>query len=66
MFTFKPVTTQQVVDTVAGLRCSRATGVDYIDVASLKLVAKEIAPCLAHITNLSVATNTFPSSYTYA
>jgi hypothetical protein len=51
---------------VSGLRSSKATGVDFIDVASLKLVAKEIAPCLAHITNLSVATKTFPNSYKYA
>ena len=33
---------------VTGLRNSKATGTDHIDVASLKLVAKEIAPCPAH------------------
>ena len=62
-FSFKPVTVQQMAKIVAGLRNSKATGVDYIDVASLKLVAQEIAPCLAHITNISIASNIFPSTY---
>ena len=65
-FSFKPVTEQQMAKIVTGLRCSKATGVDHIDVASLKLIAEEIAPCLAHITNLSVASNTFPKSFKYA
>ena len=39
---------------------------DHIDVACMKLVAKEIAPCLTHITNISVGTNTFPSSFKHA
>ena len=51
---------------VSGLRSSKATGVDYIDVASMQLIAKDIAPCLAHITNISIASNTFPSTYKYA
>ena len=65
-FTFQPVREQQMEEIVAGLRGSKATGVDYIDVGCLKLVAREIAPCLAHITNLSVATSTFPKIYKYA
>ena len=65
-FSFNPVTVQQMKKTVDGLRSSKATGVDFIDVASLKLVAKEIAPCLTHITNTSLITKTFPSSYKYA
>ena len=65
-FSFKPVTVQHIEKIVSGLRNSKATGVDYIDVASLKLVSQEIAPCLAHITNISIFSNTFPSSYKYA
>ena len=65
-FRFKQVTVQQMAKIVTGLRNSKATGTDHIDVASLKLVAKEIAPCLAHITNISVSSNTFPSSFKYA
>ena len=65
-FSFKPVSVQEISKIVAGLRCSKATGVDYISVGNLKLIAKEISPCLAHITNISVATNSFPSSYKHA
>ena len=43
-FSFKPVTAQQMTKIVSGLRSSKATGVDYMDVASMKLVAKDIAP----------------------
>jgi hypothetical protein len=65
-FSFKAVTVPEVAKIVAGLRGSKATGVDHINVASLKLIGKEISPCLTHITNLSLATNTFPSSYKHA
>ena len=60
-FSFKHVTVQQVAKIVTGLRSSKATGVDHIDVASLKLVAQEIAPCLAHIANISMDSSIFPS-----
>ena len=42
---------------------STATGVDHIDNTTLKLVAKEIAPALTKIINLSFKTSTFPKIY---
>ena len=65
-FSFKSVTTRQVGKILSGLRSSNATGVDNIDVASFKFVGREISHCLAHITNISVTTNTFPKNYMYA
>ena len=62
-FSFKAVTEKEVCNIIAGLRCSRATGLDYIDVQSLKLVKTEIAACVTYIINSSIATNTFPSCY---
>ena len=62
-FSFKPVSEKEVCNIIAGLRSSKATGLDYIDVQSLKIIQKEISGCVAHITNTSIATNTFPSCY---
>ena len=65
-FSFQPVTQDKVIKEILGLRGSKATGVDFINVQSLKIIAKEIAPCLTHIINISIASNSFPSSYKYA
>ena len=65
-FSFDQVTVKQVDTIIRGLRGSKATGLDFIDVKNVKVVSKEISPCLAHIINLSIATNTFPDSYKHA
>ena len=51
-FNFQPVTETQVTNIISGLRGSKATGMDFIDIKSLKLVSREISPCLAHIIKL--------------
>ena len=65
-FDFQQVTEKEVSNCLAGLRASKATGLDYIDVQSLKLVKDEITPCIKHIINLSIATKTFPECYKHA
>ena len=65
-FSFSSVTSAQIQIILTNLRGSKATGVDFIDVQSLKIVTREISPCIAHITNLSITTNIFPESYKYA
>ena len=39
---------------------------DFIDTRTVKLAAKQIAPALTHIINLSISTSTFPSMWKYA
>ena len=48
------------------MKNSSATGVDYIDTRSVKLVAELIAPALTHIINLSIKSSTFPHIWKYA
>ena len=61
--TLRPVTEAEVLQQIKGIKSTPATGVDFIDNCSLKLVAEEITPALAHIINLSIATSTFPTIY---
>ena len=61
--TLRPVTEAEVLQQIKGIKSTPATGVDFIDNCSLKLVAEEITPSLAHIINLSIATSTFPCIY---
>ena len=65
-FSFQPVTEEKVRNIISNLRGSKATGLDFIDVQSLKLVQKEISACLTHIINLSIASETFPDCYKHA
>ena len=65
-FSFKPVTVQQVHNIISNLRGSKATGLDFVDVKNMKGISTEISPCLAHIINLSITTNTFPDVYKHA
>ena len=44
----------------------KSSGVDYIDTATVKLVAKEILPAITHIINLSISQSTFPTMWKYA
>ena len=65
-FKIKEVDIDVVLKLIKGLKNSSATGVDYIDTHTVKIVADLIAPALTHIINLSIRTSTFPSSWKYA
>ena len=65
-FSFSPVTVKEIEGIVSKLRGSKATGLDFIDVKNVKAVSQEISPCLTHIINLSIETNTFPDVYKHA
>ena len=60
-FKLKPVTADSVVKLIKGLKNSSATGVDHIDTRTIKLCGDILAPAIAHIINLSIKSNTFPS-----
>ena len=57
------MTEEEIRKAIKGLKSSTATGVDWIDSNCLKEVAEVVAPALAHITNLSINTKIFPSTY---
>ena len=65
-FNLEQVSVTEVLKIVQGLKNSSATGVDYIDTQTVKLVADLIAPALTHIINLSIRTSTFPDIWKYA
>ena len=65
-FKLKLVTQEQVLKIIQSLKTSSATGVDYIDTRTLKLVAEMITPALTHIINLSIETSVFPTSWKWA
>lgn len=65
-FSLQPVSVSDVLKIIKGLKNSSATGVDYIDTRTVKLVADLIAPALTHIINLSIRTSTFPNIWKYA
>ena len=59
----KPVQEDQVLKIIKGRKNSSATGVDYVDTRTIKLVAEPIAPVLTYIINLS---SIFPSIWKWA
>ena len=61
--TFQPVSEEEVLNVFKAIRPTTATGVDFIDNRTLKLVATEITPALTHIINLSISNSTFPAIY---
>ena len=65
-FRLKPVTEEQVLKILMSLKNSSATGVDYIDTRTVKLVAVLITPALTHIINLSISTSTYPTIWKWA
>ena len=65
-FMIKEVEVEEVFKLIMKLKNSSATGVDYIDTNIIKLVARNIAPPLTHIINLSVKSSTFPSLWKWA
>ena len=65
-FSMKEVTVDEVVKLILKLKNSSSTGVDFIDTKTVKLIAKDIAPALSHIINLSLKTSTYPSLWKWA
>ena len=65
-FQLSRVKEEDVLKVILGLKNSSATGVDFIDTRTVKLAAKQIAPALTHIINLSISTSTFPSLWKFA
>ena len=63
---FQLVTEELVLKTIKSIRPTTASGVDFIDNCTLKLVAEEITPAVTHIINLSISTNSFPSVYKWS
>ena len=63
---FQTRTEEDVFKTLKSLKPTTASGVDYIDNCTLKLVASEITPALTHIINLSISTSTFPKVYKWS
>ena len=60
---FKAVGPEEVEKIIKDLKNSKASGVDWIDTAILKLSKDTILPALTHIINLSLTTNTFPEQW---
>jgi hypothetical protein len=65
-FTLWPVTEEVVKQFIKQTKPTTATGVDYIDNRTLKLVTNEITPALTHIINLNIYTVIFPSIYKWS
>ena len=65
-FKLKPVEEETVLKHIKELKNSAATGVDYIDTRTVKLIAEQIAPVLTFIINLSIQSSIFPSIWKWA
>ena len=63
---FRPVSPDEVLKIIKGLKNSKSTGVDYIDTTMIKLVASDILPALTHIVNLSMSESIFPNIWKHA
>ena len=62
-FEMKLVTEEDVHKIITSLNNSSATGVDFIDTKTVKLVKDEIVGALTTIINLSIQQATFPEIY---
>ena len=65
-FKFKPVSPDEVLKIITGLKNSKSSGIDYIDTGTIKLVTKEILPAITHIINISINQGTFPTIWKQA
>ena len=65
-FQLDKVEEKDVFRVIKALSNSSATGVDYIDTKTIKLVANEITPVLTYIINLSIETSVFPDTWKWA
>ena len=59
-FKLKPVYPQEVSRILKELNNSKSTGLDSIDVQTIKMITEDILPPLTHIINLSLDSSTFP------
>ena len=59
-FKLKPVYPQEVSRILKELNNSKSTGLDSIDVQTIKMITEDILPPLTHIINLSLGSSTFP------
>jgi hypothetical protein len=64
--TLRHMTEDQVLKVIRKIKPTTATGVDYIDNCTIKLVADAITPALTHIINLSISTATFPTIFKWS
>ena len=65
-FQMKKVKESDVLKIIKQLKNSSATGIDYIDTRTLKLIAELIVPSLTHIINLSIEQHVFPSVWKWS
>ena len=65
-FSLKPVLPENVLEIVQHLKNSKSTGLDNIDVGTLKLIIKDILPAFTHVINLSLTSLTFPNLWKIA
>lgn len=62
-FQFKVVHPDEVMKIVTGLNNTKSSGLDEIDVFTVKLIIDDILPALTHIVNLSLNSSTFPMEW---
>ena len=65
-FSTQTITPDQVDKIIAGLKNSKASGMDNLDTYILKLTRKNIVPSVCHILNLSIQSNKFPTKWKIA
>ena len=61
-----PVTPDEVLKIICGLKNSKSTGNDYINTWVIKLVANDILPAITHVINLSISRAEFPTKWKHA
>ena len=65
-FKLREITLEEGVNLIKNAKNSTATGVDFIDNKTIKLVSDEIAPALTKTINLSIRTSRFPKLYKHS
>ena len=65
-FSIKSAHPDDVLEIVKNLKNSKSTGLDNLDVRTLKLIIEDILPALTHIINLSLTTLVFPNIWKLA
>ena len=63
MFSFKPITTEEVTEAIKNVKNTKSTGTDNISYSTLKLASTTIAKPLASIFNISLNTGAFPRAW---
>ena len=62
-FQLRQVHPDEVKAVIRSLKNSKSTGLDTIDVQTIKLVSESILPAVTHIVNLSLSLSTFPQAW---